>query len=133
MDNWFPCKPSALDRRAFLVSSALAATVAKASLASQSAPQLPGASQASAWPTKHSLLTTNYEPKSPSRRAGDRPDEKIVIVRGALQARVWLSAAGMMARFHLAAPSVAPVTLLRMRDELNDTHLRGPSNPVLAM
>ena len=40
MDSWFPCKPSALDRRAFLVSGALAATVAKASLASQSAPQL---------------------------------------------------------------------------------------------
>ena len=44
----------------------------------------PGASKAGAWPTKHSLLTTNYEPKSPSRRAGDRSDEKIVIVRGAL-------------------------------------------------
>jgi len=28
---------------------------------------VPGASQAGAWPTKHSLLTTNYEPKSPSR------------------------------------------------------------------
>jgi hypothetical protein len=36
------------------------------------------------WPTKHSLLMTNYEPKSPSRRAGDRSDEKNVIVRGAL-------------------------------------------------
>jgi hypothetical protein len=46
---------------------------------------VPGASQAGTWPTKHSLLTTNYEPKSPSRRAGDRSDEKIVIVRGALQ------------------------------------------------
>ena len=45
---------------------------------------MPGASQADAWPTKHSLLTTNYEPKSPSRRANDRSDEKIVIVRGAL-------------------------------------------------
>ena len=44
---------------------------------------MPGASQAGTWPTKHSLLTTNYEPKSPSRRAGDRSDEKIVIVRGA--------------------------------------------------
>ena len=33
----------------------------------------------------HSLLTTNYEPKSPSRRAGDRSDEKTVIVRGALK------------------------------------------------
>jgi IS5 family transposase len=33
---------------------------------------------------KLSLLTTNYEPKSPSRRAGDRSGEKIVIVRGAL-------------------------------------------------
>jgi hypothetical protein len=31
-----------------------------------------------AWPTKHRLLTTNYEPKSPSRRASDRSDEKIV-------------------------------------------------------
>ena len=37
-----------------------------------------------AWPTKHRLLTTNYEPKSPSRRASDQSDEKIVIVRGAL-------------------------------------------------
>ena len=45
---------------------------------------MPGASQAGAWPTKHSLLMPNYEPKSPSRRAGDRSDEKIVIVRGAL-------------------------------------------------
>src|SRR5579864_383194 len=44
---------------------------------------VPGASQAGTWPTKHSLLTTNYEPKSPSRRAGERSDEKIVIVRGA--------------------------------------------------
>jgi hypothetical protein len=44
---------------------------------------VPGASQPGTWPTKHSLLTTNYEPKSPSRRAGDRSDEKIVIVRGA--------------------------------------------------
>jgi hypothetical protein len=46
---------------------------------------VPGASQAGAWPTKHSLLTTNYEPKSPSRRASDQSDEKIVIVRGALK------------------------------------------------
>ena len=46
---------------------------------------MPGASQASAWPTKHGLLTTNYEPKSPSRRASDQSDEKIVIVRGALK------------------------------------------------
>jgi hypothetical protein len=46
---------------------------------------VPGASQAGAWPTKHSLLTTNYEPKSPSRRASDQSDEKIVIVRGALE------------------------------------------------
>ena len=46
---------------------------------------MPGASQAGAWPTKHSLLTTNYEPKSPSRRASDRSNEKIVIVRGALE------------------------------------------------
>jgi hypothetical protein len=45
---------------------------------------VPGASRAGAWPTKHSLLTTNYEPKSPYRRASDRSDEKIVIVRGAL-------------------------------------------------
>jgi hypothetical protein len=45
---------------------------------------VPGASQAGAWRTKHSLLTTNYEPKSPSRRAGDQSDEKIVIARGAL-------------------------------------------------
>ena len=43
----------------------------------------PRASQAGAWPTKHGLLTTNYEPKSPSRRASDQSDEKIVIVRGA--------------------------------------------------
>ena len=43
---------------------------------------MPGASQAGAWRTKHSLLTTNYEPKSPSRRADDRSDAKIVIVRG---------------------------------------------------
>ena len=49
---------------------------------------MPGASQAGAWPTKHSLLTTNYEPKSPSRRASDRSDEKIVIVRGALYSDV---------------------------------------------
>jgi hypothetical protein len=35
-------------------------------------------------PSKHWLLTTNYEPKSPSRRADDQSDEKIVIVRGAL-------------------------------------------------
>jgi hypothetical protein len=41
---------------------------------------VPGASQAGAWPTKHSLLTTNYEPKSPSRRASDQSDEKLVIV-----------------------------------------------------
>ena len=46
---------------------------------------MPGASQAGAWHTKHSLLTTNYEPKSPSRRASDQSDEKIVIVRGALK------------------------------------------------
>jgi hypothetical protein len=34
---------------------------------------VPGASQAGAGPTKHSLLTTNYEPKSPSRHADDNP------------------------------------------------------------
>ena len=37
---------------------------------------MPGASQAGAGHTKHSLLTTNYEPKSPSRNAGDQSDEK---------------------------------------------------------
>jgi predicted signal transduction protein with EAL and GGDEF domain len=46
---------------------------------------VPGAPQRGAWRTKHSLLTTDYEPKSLSRRAGDRSDEQIVIVRGALQ------------------------------------------------
>jgi hypothetical protein len=46
---------------------------------------VPGVSQAGAWRTKHSLLMTNYEPNSPSRRAGDRSDEKLVIVRGALK------------------------------------------------
>ena len=44
-----------------------------------------GASQADAWRTKDCLLTTNYEPKSASRRPGDRSDEKLVIVRGALK------------------------------------------------
>jgi hypothetical protein len=38
--------------------------------------------------TKHYILTTNYEPKSQSRRAGDQFDEKIVIVRGALYPKV---------------------------------------------
>ena len=47
---------------------------------------VPDASQAGARRTKQSLLTTNYEPKSPLRRAGDRSDEKLVIVRGALLA-----------------------------------------------
>jgi hypothetical protein len=37
---------------------------------------VPGASQAGAWRTKHCILTTNYEPKSPSRRAGNQSDEK---------------------------------------------------------
>ena len=46
---------------------------------------MPGASQAGAWRTKHSLLTTNYATKSPSRRACDRSDEKLLIVRGALK------------------------------------------------
>jgi CRP-like cAMP-binding protein len=45
---------------------------------------VPGASRAGARHTKDSLLTTNYAPKSPSRRAADQSDEKIVIVRGAL-------------------------------------------------
>ena len=31
------------------------------------------------------ILTTNYEPKSRSRRTGDQFEEKIVIVRGALK------------------------------------------------
>ena len=46
----------------------------------------PARPQAGARRTKQSLLTTNYEPKSPSRRAGDQSDEKLVIVRGALYA-----------------------------------------------
>jgi len=46
---------------------------------------VPGASQAGAWCTKHSLFTTNYEQKLPSCRDGEQSDEKIVIVRGALQ------------------------------------------------
>jgi hypothetical protein len=46
---------------------------------------VPGASQAGAWRTKHRLLTTNYATKSPSRRACDRSDEKLHIVRGALE------------------------------------------------
>jgi hypothetical protein len=45
---------------------------------------VPGASQAGAWRTKHRLLTTNYATKSSSRRACDRSDEKLHIVRGAL-------------------------------------------------
>jgi hypothetical protein len=44
---------------------------------------VPGAPHAGAWRTKRSILTTNYEPKSPSRRTGDQSDEKLVIVRGA--------------------------------------------------
>jgi hypothetical protein len=44
----------------------------------------PARPKAGAWRTKQSLLTTNYELKSPSRRAGDQSDEKNVIVRGAL-------------------------------------------------
>jgi hypothetical protein len=36
----------------------------------------PARPQAGAWRTKRSSLTTNYEPKSPSRRAGDQSDEK---------------------------------------------------------
>jgi hypothetical protein len=35
-------------------------------------------------PHADGTLTTNYEPKSRSRRTGDQLDEKIVIVRGAL-------------------------------------------------
>ena len=35
--------------------------------------------------TKRRIFTTNYGPKSPSRRAGDQSDEKLVIVRGALE------------------------------------------------
>jgi len=46
---------------------------------------VPGASQAGAWRTKHSLLMTNYEPKSPSRRGDDQSDAKLVIVRGPLE------------------------------------------------
>ena len=46
---------------------------------------MPGAPHAGAWRTKRSILTTNYEPKSPSRRTGDQSDEKLVIVRGALK------------------------------------------------
>jgi hypothetical protein len=45
---------------------------------------VPGASQAGARRTKRPILTTNYEPKSPLRRASDQSDAKIVIVRGAL-------------------------------------------------
>ena len=44
---------------------------------------MPGASQAGAWRTKRSLLTTNYAPKSPSRRVSGRSNEKLAIVRGA--------------------------------------------------
>jgi hypothetical protein len=40
---------------------------------------VPGASQAGAWRTKHSLLMTNYEPKSAPRRAGDRSEEKSLL------------------------------------------------------
>jgi hypothetical protein len=43
--------------------------------------------------TKHRLLTTNNEPKSPSRRAGDQSNEKIVIVRGALNGGAFKSSA----------------------------------------
>ena len=46
---------------------------------------MPGAPYAGAWRTKHCILTTNYEPKSRSRRTGDQFDEKTVIVRGALE------------------------------------------------
>ena len=56
---------------------------------------MPGASQAGAWRTKHSLLTTNYEPKSPLRRADDRSDAKIVIVRGAPKAPIVRQAAAI--------------------------------------
>jgi hypothetical protein len=52
---------------------------------------VPGASQAGAWRTKH-----GYEPKSPLRRADDRSDAKIVIVRGALykNKRIFIKAGG---------------------------------------
>jgi len=40
---------------------------------------VPGAPQAGAWPTKHSLLTTNYQSKSPPRHAGGRSDEKSLL------------------------------------------------------
>jgi hypothetical protein len=44
---------------------------------------MPAAPHAGACRTKSCILTTNYEPKSRSRRTGDQFDEKIVIVRGA--------------------------------------------------
>jgi hypothetical protein len=44
---------------------------------------VPGVPHAGAWRTKRRIFTTNYGPKSPSRRAGDQSDGKIVIVRGA--------------------------------------------------
>jgi hypothetical protein len=44
---------------------------------------VPGAPHAGACGTKHCILTTNYQPKSRSRRSGDQLDEKQVIVRGA--------------------------------------------------
>jgi hypothetical protein len=49
---------------------------------------VPGSPHAGAWRTKHCILTANYEPKSRSQRTGDQFDEKIVIVRGALNKEI---------------------------------------------
>jgi hypothetical protein len=69
---------------------------------------VPGASQAGAWRTKHRLLTTNYATKSPSRRACDRSDEKLHIVRGALYSAAALSIA---AATSASTPSSSPVDI----------------------
>jgi hypothetical protein len=45
---------------------------------------VPGALHAGAWRTKQLHTHDKYEPKSRSRRTSDQFDEKIIIVRGAL-------------------------------------------------
>jgi acetyltransferase-like isoleucine patch superfamily enzyme len=79
-----------------------------------------GASQADAWRTKYSLLTTNYEPKSPVGRAGDRSDEKTVIVRGALMTVVCnprLAAALLNAQLRMRGRAKVPLSV-RLRGKV---------------
>jgi IS5 family transposase len=78
-----------------------------------SAYRLPGAPYAGAWHTKQSLLTTNYDLKSPSRRAGDQFDEKIVIVRGAQRQFIELVSPGADLRKRLRLPLVVELGCLR--------------------